>query len=115
LLQRCWIIDVPNSLAFFYRWKQAGGEEDLRKWMGDQSSTDAGFLRLLSKRRGWVASSSKGVYHPLNKRDVEAFMDFDDTLKRLESISQDGNAPEKDRELVDRIRRFEPFDCRASD
>lgn len=94
------VIDVPDSLAFFYRWKQAGGEEDLKKWMGEQSSTDSGFLKLLHKCRSWVASSSEGVSYPLNKRDVEAFMDFDAVIERLANISQDINAPEKDRELA---------------
>lgn len=88
---RIQIIAVPNSLSFFYRWKQAGGAEDQKKWMDDLSQTDEGFLTLLEKCRSWSASDR--VYHPLNKREVEYFMNVDETLNRLERIQSDKKKP----------------------
>ncbi len=93
------IIGVPSSVEFFYRWHQAGGDADLKRWMDEQSQTDKGFLTLMGKCRGWAASG-KEVYHPLNKRDLQVFMDFDQAVKRLQSISQDINKPAEDRHLA---------------
>ena len=77
---------LPQSLVFFHRWNQAGGGEDMKKWMEDYSKTDEGFLELLHKCRGWMASDK--VYHPLNERDLSQFMNFDEAVLRLKAIAK---------------------------
>lgn len=94
--------EVPDLMSFLYRWKQSGGEGAMKRWTSKQTKDDTQLVDLLEKCRGWRLTDR--VHHPLNKRDISIFIDFDSMKGRLEAISSDKSAsPEiraKSRELI---------------
>ncbi|MBL1148422.1 MAG: hypothetical protein HND56_07420 [Pseudomonadota bacterium] len=83
------IESVPDALSFFYRWQQSGddGAKNLKEWMDEISVTDAGFLELLEKCRGYVVSTN-GNYRPLNERELtQLFGNSKEILDRVRNIA----------------------------
>jgi hypothetical protein len=97
------LLDVPNLLSLLYGWTQGGGERDVREWVAARIGTDAGLLALLSRLRSRVISSATGEYFPLQKKDLERFLDFNDAERRLKAISGNPKAPERQRQLGDEL------------
>lgn len=80
---------VPAPLSFYYRWKQAGGEKDLRAWVDEYVNTDENFLDFLDNCRGLRWSDK--MYRPLHYGDLNEFMDADNALVRLREIHTKNN------------------------
>ena len=94
------IMRVPDLMSLLYAWRQGSGTEEARQWVGAQTATDAGLLDFLSHVRGWAASSNVGVYHPLKRRDLENFLDYENAVQRVEAISLGAEASAADRQLA---------------
>lgn len=94
---RTTIPSVPDPLSFFYRWQQSGdlGKENLRVWISEFSDPDKGFLDLLEMCRGYVVSSNRGAYRPLNQREIDnLFESPQDVMQRVEGIAESANHTE---------------------
>jgi hypothetical protein len=81
------LVNTPDLLSLMYAWREFGDEDEVSKWVREQESTDQRFLAFLSACRGWMASDR--VYHPLYRRALTTFLDFDKALERLRRISED--------------------------
>lgn len=97
------IIDTPDVLSLMYGWLQSGDEAGVMEWVREQHATDAGLLKLLAECRGWMHSDR--TYHPLNRRDLAKFMNFDKALERLNEISENPNMTENERALAAELIR----------
>lgn len=93
------LINVPNLVSLLYAWAQGTGDGQARKWVQKQIATDQGLLTFLSRARSWAASNDV-VSHPLQRRDLAPFLDFEQELRRLEVISSDPEQPDADRKLA---------------
>jgi hypothetical protein len=96
------VMGVPDLLSLLYAWLQGGGPDEPTQWVSNQIETNSGLLALLSRVRSWAATSG-AVYHPLKRRDLEKFFDFDEAVKRLEIISKSSNISEVDRQLASEL------------
>jgi predicted KAP-like P-loop ATPase len=92
------IIKTPEVLSLMFGWLQAGDKDGVLEWVREQQSTDSGFLELLSACRGWMQSDK--TYHPLNRRDLNQFLDFDQALKRLRLIADNNDKLKAERALA---------------
>jgi hypothetical protein len=90
------LMRAPDLLTILFAWHQGGGADEVRNWVEAQTRTDAGLLQFLSRTRGWAAGS-EGVYHPLKRRELEHFLDFDRALQRLAAIADNPNSTESER------------------
>lgn len=87
------IPDLPDISAYLYGWLNITEDDQAIKWVQEYSKADEGFLRILDHLRGW--SMSDKVYYPLSQETVEQFLNWDDTVERLEGL--------KDGEFADRV------------
>jgi hypothetical protein len=87
------IPDLPDISAYLYGWLNITEDDQAIKWVQEYSKADDGFLRILDHLRGW--SMSDKVYYPLSQETVEQFLNWDDTVERLEGL--------KDGEFADRV------------
>jgi hypothetical protein len=93
------LVGTPELLSVMYGWMECGDEEGVLDWVREQQATDSGFLALLSACRGWMQSDK--IYHPLNRRDLKNFLNFDEALERLTLIAEDmANRTDDERELA---------------
>lgn len=92
---RAKIIDVPNALGLMYDWLESGDAYEVREWVGEQSETDAKFLKFLNKFR--PLSRGKGDKPREYKWVLKDFMDVDKTFKRLQKISNNQENTESER------------------
>ena len=95
------LLNAPNLLSLLYGWRESGDEHEVLEWVREQESTDQRFLALLSACRGWMASDR--VYHPLNRRDLKEFLDFEQALKRLRLISESPDKTGDERALAQEL------------
>ncbi len=87
------IPNLPDISAYLYGWLNITGDDQAIDWVREYTITDEGFLSILNHLRGW--SMSDKVYYPLSKDAVERFLDWDDTVARLDSL--------KDGEFADQV------------
>jgi hypothetical protein len=97
------LMRVPVLLDLLFAWKQGSGTEEARQWAETQTETDSGLLTFLARTRTWAASSNVGVYHPLKRRSLEYFLDYDRVVQRLRLIAANANASETDRRLAEEL------------
>lgn len=76
--------NLPDLSAYLYGWLNLTGDKKAIDWVKNHSESDEGFLGILQHLRGW--SMSDKVYHPLSKETVSHFLDWDDTIARLEEL-----------------------------
>ncbi|UEQ05506.1 KAP family NTPase [Halomonas profundus] len=84
---------LPDVSAYLYGWMNITGDDEVVEWVQGYCKDDDGFLNILNHLRGWVMSDK--IYHPLSKESVTLFLDWDETLMRLERL--------KDGEFSDRV------------
>lgn len=77
------IIKTPELLGLLYGWLQSGDQEGVHLWIEEQRSTDKGFLRMIDAFRGTSRHRRREV---IRRRDIEAFLDFKETQRRLRGI-----------------------------
>jgi hypothetical protein len=85
------LLNTPELVSLLYGWMQGGGEEAAKRWVAALTDTPSGLVEFLSRVRGWRASNDR-VYHPLNRRDVGRFTNYDEALQRLQEIVDDATA-----------------------
>jgi hypothetical protein len=96
------LVNTPELLSLMYGWMECGDEAGVLEWVREQEATDTEFLALLSACRGWMQSDR--VYHPLNRRDLRRFLDFDAALERLKRISEDtGDRTDDEKKLAEEL------------
>lgn len=78
------IPNLPEISAYLYGWLNITQDDQAIDWVREYSVSDEGFLRILNSLRGWLMSDR--VYYPLSKDAVERFLDWDDTVARLDSL-----------------------------
>lgn len=88
------LMRAPNLMSLLYAWKQGSGTDDARRWVEARIQTDDGLLAFLSRARTWAASSSIGVYYPLKQRDLHNFLNYEDALRRVDTIANGAATPE---------------------
>ncbi len=94
------IVSAAQLISLLFGWGQASKFEEVREWVKSHISDDTKFLRFLSRARGWVSSTDKGVYYPLKKSELNYFLDFDQAVSRLNVMAVDTNLPVSDRGLA---------------
>jgi hypothetical protein len=90
---------VPNLISLLYAWLQAARNDEVRGWVEAQTQTDRGLLDFLLRARGWRASNGV-VYHPLQRRDLTNFLDYDLALARLRRIAEAPETGNADRQIA---------------
>jgi hypothetical protein len=95
------LVSTPELLSLMYGWREAGDEEGVLIWVGEQVATDPGFLSLLAACRGWMQSDK--IYRPLSRRDLGTFLDFDEMRERLRRISEDAGRAQDERRLAQEL------------
>lgn len=91
------IPNLPDISAYLYGWLDITDDDEAIKWVKEYSDSDEGFLRILNHLRGW--SLSDKVYHPLSKDAVKQFLDWDETIARLDGM--------KDGEFADQVAELQ--------
>ena len=88
--------ETPYFLKLLYAWYQGGDPESVKAWMKNQSSTDHGFMDLLSKMGSWGNSSDTGVRYTIRFQTLETFFSGTQSVEhRLNGIAQNsGNTAE---------------------
>lgn len=82
--------DMPDLLAFLYGWINITENDEAIEWVREYIKNDEAFLKFLQHLRGW--SMSDKVYYPLSKQTVTRFIDWDETIERLESLKHGKHA-----------------------
>jgi hypothetical protein len=88
---------VPDLLNVLFAWAQSGHQSEARVWVENQTATTSGLLAFLQKAKSWSNLNGK-THYPLRRRNLEQFLDFDATLRRLEDISR--RSDQKDQALA---------------
>jgi hypothetical protein len=88
---------VPDLLNLLFAWAQSGHPNEARAWVQAQTSTTPGLLAFLQKTKSWANRNGK-THYPLRRSNLEQFLDFDATLRRLENISRQSG--QKDQALA---------------
>ncbi len=86
------IPNLPDISAYLYGWLNITGDDQAIDWVREYSKTNEGFLNILDQLRGW--SMSDKVYYPLSQEAVERFLNWEDTVARLDSL-KDGDFSDK--------------------
>ena len=100
---------TPYFIHLMYAWYQGGDAEEAKRWVKEQSSTDAGFMDLLSRMTSWSRSSSVGVRYLISTETLNTFYSSVEGVKqRLLEISTDSNHAKEVQqtayELIEKIR-----------
>jgi hypothetical protein len=88
---------VPDLLNLLFAWAQSGHPKEARAWVQAQTSTTTGLLAFLQKAKSWANRNGK-THYPLRRKNLDQFLDFDATLRRLEDISRQSD--QKDQALA---------------
>jgi hypothetical protein len=72
--------------------------DEPRQWVQAQTETNEGLLTFPSSVRGWRATGTT-VYYPLNRHDLQNFLDCDAAMERVQTIATD-DASEANRKLA---------------
>lgn len=91
------VSEMPELAGYLYGWRDLSGLDEPKKWVEKFSESDEGFLFLLQGLRGWAMSDK--VYYPLNKSAVSVFLDWEQTIKRLNQLTETEHST-KARELL---------------
>lgn len=78
------IPNLPDVSAYLYGWLNIADDEEAINWVHDYIKTDEAFLKMLSHLRGW--SISDRVYYPLSEEAVTRFLDWEETITRLDRL-----------------------------
>lgn len=98
------LMRVPELLNLLYAWREGGRGKEVGEWVDAQTATDEGLLAFLSHVRSWM--DVNGVqYHPLNRRDLKNFLDFDRATRRLEIIARDDRTSQSQRAVASELLR----------
>lgn len=100
--QQVQIPDMPDVASYLFGWRDLSGVDEVKAWVSVFSQTDEGFLFLLDKLRSWAVSDK--VYHPLQKSSVTVFLDWEETIQRLEELKKTAHADKAD-ELLKAIEQ----------
>lgn len=93
---------LPDITAYLYGWLDIAHDDEAVKWVQDYCKDDEGLLNILNHLRGWVMSDK--IYHPLSKETVTRFLDWDETIMRLDQM-QNSEFSEKVTELKTAIEQ----------
>lgn len=92
-------------LGYLNAWREIEGEETVRRWTHEVSSTDAQFLQLLLKLRIAVTSSDRGNFLKLDLSAVSnVFLDEENIKTRLKKIEETGCYDNEIREIRDALK-----------
>lgn len=81
---------MPDFAAYIYGWRDLSGIAAPKRWVRKKAATDEGFLFILEKLRSWAVSDK--VYYPLSKQAVSIFLDWNETIQRLENLADTKHA-----------------------
>lgn len=90
------IPSFPDISAYLYGWLNITGDQQAIDWVKHYSKTDAGFIHVLNSLRGWAMSDI--VYYPLSESTVTKFLDWEETITRLDSL-ENGEFAEQVKDL----------------
>ena len=105
---------TPYFLLLLDAWYEGGDPEGVKAWVESQSSTDPGFMGLLSNMKRWSNSSDTGVEYTIRIQTLETFFSGAQSVEhRLAEIV--GNSRNTDeirqqaRDLLKNIKRGKHF------
>jgi hypothetical protein len=81
------VFNKPSPLDILFCWLQLGSADNVRDFIAKAIQGDKMFLDAMFAMRGWSASSSEGIRHPLRRSYVGQFTDADEALARLQSLA----------------------------
>jgi hypothetical protein len=91
------LFDLANLL---FAWNQAGDPAEPRDIVDRNVNPDEHFVLFLESLRGTV-SSTAGRYSVLRKDSITPFLDYDQTIARVDTLAQiDGPLQERARGLM---------------
>ncbi len=105
------ILSVPDPVSLLYAWNQGGDENGPKELIGSYVKNDDGLVRILESLTSFVNSSDRGRITVLNRRNIEPFLDFDETTNRLKGIASNAEVPA----LASRAKTLEMYLHSASD
>ncbi len=105
------ILSVPDPVSLLYAWNQGGDENGPKELIGSYVKNDDGLVRILESLTSFVNSSDRGRITVLNRRNIEPFLDFDETTNRLKCIASNAEVPA----LASRAKTLEMYLHSASD
>lgn len=86
------IMQVPELLNLLFCWKEGAQNDDAKKWVERNTRSDEGLLEFLSNVRSFSHSSVYGLQFPLIRRNLEPFIDYDQSLARVKIIANSKKA-----------------------
>jgi hypothetical protein len=92
----------PQLLFLLYRWKQFGGEENMRQYVETLTSTMPGFLKFLSGCMGMIYSST-GNYNKIQKQAIAELYSLDKAKEKIDQLKDSDmtSASAKEKEAVE--------------
>jgi KAP family P-loop domain len=100
------LLCVPNLVSLLYCWLQASGNDDVKHRVRTITQSDDGLLAFLSRARGWTSKgNARGVVirYPLQRRDLENFIEYEDAVRRVEKIAKSKDASSESRQLAEEL------------
>ncbi|MGJ7042258.1 putative KAP-like P-loop ATPase [Shinella sp. BE166] len=79
--------DAPHLAYLLFGWLDMSGKDAPMQWVAEYTVDDANFVKYLLQIRSW--SMSDRVYYPLRKTSVSYFLDWDQTLARLDRLEKE--------------------------
>lgn len=76
--------NTPHLPYLLFGWLDMSGKDAPMQWVAEYTRDDANFVKYLLQMRSW--SMSDRVYYPLRKASVSYFLDWDETLARLDHL-----------------------------
>lgn len=93
---------LPDITSFLYGWLNMSEKQQVVDWVKAYIIQDEGFIHILNSLRGWAMSDI--VYYPLSKDTVELFLDWEETICRLDQL-EEGKYAKQVKELKQAIKQ----------
>ncbi|WHO76261.1 P-loop NTPase fold protein [Rhizobium sp. BT03] len=91
--------NLPDLGSFIWGWRDLNLEGEPRTWAREFTEDDDNLLTYLLGMRGW--SMSTKITYPLSRKTVEAFLDWGETMGRLDVIEASTTDPVKKARVED--------------
>jgi hypothetical protein len=104
------VFSCPEPVALLYAWKQGGDEIGVRQLVASCINTNEGFLRTLERLTSTINSSSRGIYPVLKQETLDSFMDYNQSMQRLQNLEGDVALGETAARLIGYAKDANKFD-----
>ena len=103
------IFNCPQPISLLFAWRQAGDPDGPRKLISENIVSDGDFLRTMEFLTGTIYSSDRITYAVLTARDIDSFLDFEQTVQRIHDLRDNDELGERAISLAKAIKDGEYF------